>query len=82
MLSMGLRDFKFRPFITGFFATAVSGGVFTFILKLILSLPLNVWTHAMLPVVMAVAALNGVITQALFAPVQKLFFMQEGKKHE
>ncbi len=82
MLYMGLRDFKFRPFITGFFATVVSGGVFTFILKIILNLPLHVWTNAMLPVVMVVGALNGVITQALFAPVQKLFFMQEGKRHE
>ena len=82
MLSVGMSNFKFRPFITGFFATAVSGGVFTFILKLILGLPLHVWTHAMVPVVMVVAALNGVITQVLFAPVQKLFFMQEGNKHE
>lgn len=81
MFYMGLRDFKFRPFITGFFATVVSGGVFTFILKVILNLPLHVWTNAMLPVVMVVGALNGVITQALFAPVQKLFFMQEGKRH-
>src|SRR5574344_3158384 len=80
-LAVGLQNFKFKPFIVGFCATVMSGGLFTFILKLVLGLPLSVWTHAMLPVVLAVAALNGVITQLLFAPVHKLFFVQQEVKH-
>ena len=59
-----------------------SGGVFAFILRLVLGLPLTVWIHAMLPLVAAVGVLNGVITYVLFAPVEKLFFMQGGKKNE
>lgn len=80
MLRLGLANFKFRPFITGFLATIASGSVFTFILKLILGLPMNVYIYAMLPVVAMVALLNGIITQVLFAPAQKLFFMQGGRK--
>lgn len=80
MLRLGLANFKLRPFITGFLATMASGSVFTFILKLILGLPMNVYIYAMLPVVAMVALLNGIITQVLFAPAQKLFFMQGGRK--
>ena len=36
--------------------------VFTFILKIVLGLPLHVWLYAMLPVVAIVGALNGMIT--------------------
>ncbi|MFQ9935357.1 MAG: tryptophan transporter [Phascolarctobacterium faecium] len=39
----------------GILATMVSGGVFTFILKIVLGLPLHVWLYAMLPVVAIVA---------------------------
>ena len=63
-------------------ATSVSGAVFTYILKLVLGLPLTVWTHAMLPVVFTVGALNGVVTQVLFSPVRKIFYATEGKHHE
>ena len=77
-----LDKFKFKPFIIGGLSTMVSGGVFTFILKLVLGLPLTVWIHAMLPLVADVVVLNGVITYVLFAPVEKLFFMQGGKKNE
>ena len=77
-----LDKFKFKPFVIGALSTMVSGGVFTFILKLVLGLPLTVWIHAMLPLVAAVGILNGVITYVLFAPVEKLFFMQGGKKSE
>lgn len=77
-----LDKFKFKPFIIGGLATCVSGGVFTFILKLVLGLPMTVWVNAMLPLVATIGILNGVITYALFAPVEKLFFMQGGKKHE
>lgn len=79
-LAIGLENFKFRPFITGFLATMASGGVFTFILKLVLGLPLHVWIYAMLPLVATIGALNGLITQLLFAPVKKLFFVQEARK--
>jgi len=78
-----LDNFKFKPFLIGGLSTCVSGSVFTLILKAILGLPFSVWTHAMLPVVLAVGALNGLITQVLFAPVQELFFRQGGNKaHE
>ncbi len=76
VLQSGLKNFKFRPFLTGFLATIASGGTFTFILKLVLNLPLHVWIYAMMPVVAAVGFLNGLITHFLFAPVRKLFFMQ------
>ena len=68
---------KLRPLVTGFLATMASGGVFTFILKIVLGLPLHVWLYAMLPVVAIVGALNGMITFLLFGPVRKLFFVQE-----
>ena len=77
-----LENLKVKPFIVGFVATSVSGAVFTYILKLVLGLPLTVWTHAMLPVVFTVGALNGVVTQVLFSPVRKIFYATEGKHHE
>lgn len=80
MLQMGLANFRFRPFITGLLATLASGSVFTFILKLILGLPMSVYIYAMLPVVATVAVLNGIVTQVLFAPAQKLFFGQGAHK--
>ena len=77
-----LGGLKVKPFIIGFLATSVSGSVFTYILKLVLGLPLTVWTHAMLPVVLTVGVLNGVVTQVLYGPVRKIFFATEGKRHE
>ena len=82
MFMVGMKNFKFRPFITGALATVSSGGLFTFILKVMLPLPLEVWQTKMLPAVFIIALLNGAITQMLFAPVQKLFFVQEGEKNE
>lgn len=81
-LLTGLNKFTFKPFVIGGLATMASGSVFTFILKLVLNLPLSVWIKAMLPVVITIAVLNGVVTYVLYAPVEKLFFMQGGKKHE
>jgi len=78
MFACGLGNFRFRPYITGFLATAVSGSVFTFILRTILGLPMKVWIYAMLPVVIVVGLLNGLITQGLFGPVKKLFYNEEG----
>ena len=60
----------------------ISGGVFTFILKLVLSLPIMMWVTAMLPVVAIVGLVNGIVTQVLYTPVRRLFFMQGGKKDE
>ena len=70
MLRCGLGKWKLRPLVTGFLATMASGGVFTFILKIVLDLPLHVWIYAMLPVVAVVGALNGMITFLLFGPVR------------
>lgn len=80
MVKIGISEWKLRPFITGFVATMTSGGLFTFILKLILGLPLHVWIYAMLPVVAIVGLLNGLITFFLYAPVRKLFYFQEDEK--
>ncbi|MBQ8417470.1 MAG: ABC transporter [Phascolarctobacterium sp.] len=79
MLSVGLENWKLRPFVTGLMATMASGGVFTFILKIVLNLPLSVWIYAMLPVVATVGVLNGLITYLMYAPVRKLFYVQEDK---
>ena len=77
MFAAGIGSWRLRPFITGFVATIVSGGLFTFILKIVLGLPLNVWVYAMLPVVAVIGVLNALITFLLYAPVRKLFFVQE-----
>ena len=73
-----LGDWKLAPLVTGFCSTFVSGGVFTFILRLILNLPLGVWLKVMLPVVAVVGVLNAVVTFGLYRPVKKLFFAREG----
>ena len=82
MFKAHLGEWKLRPFITGFCATFVSGGVFTFILKMVLPLPLNVWIYAMLPLVAVIGLLNGLITYLLFGPVRRLFYAQEVEVHE
>lgn len=79
MLVMGLKDFKLRPLITGFFATMASGSTFTLILKFVLGLPWHVWIFAMLPVVVAVGVCNALVSFFLYAPVKKLFYAQEGE---
>ena len=81
-LAAHLENFKFKGFIIGGIATMISGGVFTFILKLVLSLPIMMWVTAMLPVVAIVGLVNGIVTQVLYTPVRRLFFMQGGKKDE
>ena len=73
-----LGDWKLAPLVTGFCSTFVSGGVFTFILRLILNLPLGVWLKVMLPVVAVVGVLNAVVTFGLYGPVKKLFFARDG----
>lgn len=77
LVLVNMKDCKILPLISGFAATFISGGIFTLILKFVLGLPLSVWIYAMLPLVAVIGLLNGVITQALFRPVKKLFFAQE-----
>jgi energy-coupling factor transport system ATP-binding protein len=77
-----LEDWKLRPLLTGFCATFISGGVFTFILKIVLGLPMHVWVKAMLPLVAVIGVLNGVITFLLFKPVRKLFYAQGQEEHK
>lgn len=77
MLAVKLEKWRLRPFIVGLVATMVSGGVFTFILKIVLGLPFSVWLYAMLPVVAVIGVLNGSITFLLYGPVRRLFFVQE-----
>ena len=76
-----LDNFKFKGFVIGGIATAVSGGTFTYILHLVMKMPLNVWITMMLPLVGMIALLNGIVTQVLYGPVKKLFFMQGGRKN-
>jgi fluoride ion exporter CrcB/FEX len=77
-----LENWKLRPLLTGFCATFISGGVFTFILKIVLGLPMHVWVKAMLPLVAVIGILNGVITFLLFKPVRKLFYAQGQEEHK
>ena len=65
------------PGITGFFSTVASGFAFVTLLKVILSIPNEVYLYGMLPVVLAVGAANGVITQLLYLPARKLLNRQE-----
>ena len=71
MLAVKLEKWRLRPFIAGLVATMVSGGVFTFILKIVLGLPFSVWLYAMLPVVAVIGVLNGSITFLLYGPVRE-----------
>ena len=80
LAAVHLDKIRFVPFITGFASTFISVGVFTFILKIVLNLPLRVWVFAMLPLVAVIGALNGLITFGLFRPVRKLFYAQEGDR--
>lgn len=82
MLAVGLGNWRFRSFLVGFLATMVSGSVFTQIIRYILNLPMAVWFKAMLPVVLAVALVNGLVTYAMFGPVKRLFYMTDGKESE
>jgi len=62
-----------RPAICGALSTFASGFTFVTLLKFVLALPLNVYLYAMLPVVLAVAAVNTVITQMLYFPARRIF---------
>lgn len=79
-IQIKLGNSKFKPAVCAFFATLGSGGTFTFILKLVLGLTMQMWVYMMLPVVLAVAVANTVITQLLYFPAEKLFKVQSGDK--
>lgn len=76
--NISVGKINIKPGITGFITTIFSGLTFVTTLKIVLSLPLSVYLYALLPVVLTVAALNGVITQLLYFPAQKLF---DGKEN-
>ena len=77
MLQVGLDKWKLRPLVTCFVATVVSGALFTYILMLVLGLPLHVWIYAMLPVVLAIGVVNAVVIHLMYESVRKLFYVQE-----
>ncbi len=72
-LSLKLGGINLRPAITAGISTVVSGFTFITILKVVLSLPLAVYLYGMMPVVLAVAGINVVITQLLYFPAKRLF---------
>ncbi|MDU2064867.1 MAG: ABC transporter [Sporomusaceae bacterium] len=73
----GTKRFAFLPGVSAGISTIASGAIFTLILKFVLALPWAVYLYGMLPVVIAVAAINLVITQLLYYPAEKLFHRQE-----
>jgi hypothetical protein len=78
LAELKLGSLNIRPAVTGFLSTVTSGLVFTGILKVVLSLPLEAYLYGMLPVVFVTAAINTLITQLLFFPAQRLFEAKGG----
>ena len=74
---LNIGGLPLTPGLTGFFSTVASGFTFVTLLKVILSIPNEVYLYGMLPVVLAVGAANGVITQLLYLPARKLLNRQE-----
>ncbi len=74
---LNIGGLPLAPGLTGFFSTVASGFTFVTLLKVILSIPSEVYLYGMLPVVLAVGAANGVITQLLYLPARKLLNRQE-----
>lgn len=77
-LMMGLKIEKIgkldiMPFVTGFIATCVSGGIFVTILWQVLGLANNIYINAMLPLVAIIGLVNGVVTPLLYFPAKRLF---------
>ena len=77
-LMMGLKIEKIgkldiMPFVTGFIATCVSGGIFVTILWQVLGLANNIYINAMLPLVVIIGLVNGVVTPLLYFPAKRLF---------
>jgi len=70
---MVVGKFNLKPAVTGFISTVASGMTFITILKVVLSVPTEVYLYAMMPVVFSVAAANAAITQILYFPAKRLF---------
>ena len=71
------KHLDFRPAVTGFFATAFSGGTFVSILYFLGFAPLQVVIFAIAPLVLMVAAVNLVLTVLLYFPAKE-FFKRQG----
>lgn len=80
-LKMTFGTFNLKPGISGFISTVASGMAFITLLKVVLAIPMSVYLYAMIPVVLTVAALNGVITQLIYFPAAKLFNLK-GESHD
>lgn len=72
-LKLKLGGVNLLPALTAGISTMASGFTFVTILKVVLELPMAVYLYAMLPVVLAVAGINMVITQLLYFPAKRLF---------
>lgn len=77
--NMVVGRLNIRPAVCAALSTVASGLTFVTILKVVMSLPMNVYLYGMLPVVFGVAAINTIITQILYFPAQKLFAGREEK---
>jgi energy-coupling factor transport system ATP-binding protein len=66
-------DLPLQPAMSAFIGTVCSGFVFVTITKVVLSIPVQVYLYAMLPVVFTVGTVNSVIAQVLYFPAVKIF---------
>ncbi len=65
--------YSLRPVIAGFVTTVVSGFVFVTILQWVVGIPFKVYFYVILPMVLAVAVGNAIITPFLYFPALRLF---------
>lgn len=72
-INMAIGKLNLRPGICGCLSTIFSGMTFVTITKLVLSLPMTVYLYGLVPVVLGVSVVNGIVTQMLYFPAQKLF---------
>jgi energy-coupling factor transport system ATP-binding protein len=78
--SLKIFGLPLMPAISTLLSTLASGMVFITITKVVMSVPMNVYLYAMIPVVLSVAAVNCVVAQVLFFPANKLFFNNKGSR--
>ena len=65
------------PAIVALISTLASGLTFVTVTKIVMSIPLQVYIFTMLPVVLAVAAVNCIVAQVLYFPAARLFAGRE-----
>jgi len=80
MLQLHLFHINLEPILLVFLTTFFSGGTFVLLTKIILSLPMNVFLFAMMPVVFIVAGLGAVAGQLLYHPAYKIFHATAAQK--